>query len=189
MILTGSIMVSVYSDVNYDWLDSQVRVKVTLRLTVSQSISLGVESHLGLMNRYLLLFDSYGLGFVGRPLWREDGSVFCTCSWPLPAQYFSGLSPLVLATIFYCLQIWDFPFHRFLRLAGWRWRYSAQPPHGYDFILIWMASYIRYQYSRNCLLITRIHGNACWSHSDVLVSKNLFPWKHLSFSYPRKSVP
>jgi hypothetical protein len=47
--------------------------------------------------------------FVGRPLWREDGSVFCICCWPLPAQSFSGPKPLVLATIFYCL-IWDFLF-------------------------------------------------------------------------------
>jgi hypothetical protein len=44
--------------------DSQVKVKVTLRLTVSQSVSLGVEPHLGLMTRYLLLFDSYGLVFL-----------------------------------------------------------------------------------------------------------------------------
>jgi hypothetical protein len=48
------------------------KVKVTLPLTVSQSVSqpvsLGVEPHLGLMTRYLLLFDSYGLVFVGRPL-------------------------------------------------------------------------------------------------------------------------
>jgi hypothetical protein len=29
------------------------------------------------MTRYLLLFDSYGLVIVWRPLWREDGSVFC----------------------------------------------------------------------------------------------------------------
>jgi hypothetical protein len=43
-------------------------VNVTLRLTVGQSVSLGVEPHLGLMTRYLLLFDSYGLVFVGRPL-------------------------------------------------------------------------------------------------------------------------
>jgi hypothetical protein len=42
----------------------KVKVKVTLRLTVSQSVSLGV----GLMTRYFLLFDSYGLVFVGRPL-------------------------------------------------------------------------------------------------------------------------
>jgi hypothetical protein len=50
---------------------TQVKVKVTLRLTVGQSVSkswcrapsLGVEPHLGLMTRYLVLFDSYGLVF------------------------------------------------------------------------------------------------------------------------------
>jgi hypothetical protein len=82
----------------------KVKVKVTLRLTVSQSVSLGVEPHLGLMTRYLLLFDSYGLVFVRRPLWREDGSVFVICCWPSPAQSFSGPSPLGVATIFYSLR-------------------------------------------------------------------------------------
>jgi hypothetical protein len=48
------------SQVKTAWL----KVKVTLRLTVSQSVSLGVEPHLGLMTRYLLLFDSYGLVFI-----------------------------------------------------------------------------------------------------------------------------
>jgi hypothetical protein len=33
----------------------KVKVKVTLRLTVSQSVSLGVEPHLGLMTRYLAI--------------------------------------------------------------------------------------------------------------------------------------
>jgi hypothetical protein len=41
--------------------------------------------------------------FVGFPLWREDGSVFCIWCWPLPAQSFSGPSPLGLSTVFYCL--------------------------------------------------------------------------------------
>jgi hypothetical protein len=36
------------------------QVEVTLRLTVSQSVSLGVE--------YLLLFDNYSIVFVGRHL-------------------------------------------------------------------------------------------------------------------------
>jgi hypothetical protein len=44
-----------------------VKVKVTLRLTVSQSVSLSVEPRVGLMTRYLLLFDSYGLVFCGAP--------------------------------------------------------------------------------------------------------------------------
>jgi hypothetical protein len=37
-----------------------------------------------------------------------------------------------LGTRYYLLlsQIWDFPFRRFLRLAGSRWRYSNPPPHG-----------------------------------------------------------
>jgi hypothetical protein len=46
---------------------TQVKVKVTLWLTVSQPVSLGVEPHLGLMTRYLLLFDSYGFVFCGAP--------------------------------------------------------------------------------------------------------------------------
>jgi hypothetical protein len=80
------------------------QVKVTLRLTVSQSVSLGVEPHLRLMTRYLLHFDSYGIVFLGRPLLREGGSVFCICCWPSSAYSFSGPSHLRLLTISYCLR-------------------------------------------------------------------------------------
>jgi hypothetical protein len=72
--------------------------------SVSESVSLGVEPHLGPMSRYLFLSDSYVLVSVGRPLWREDVFVFFMCRWPLPAQLFSGPSPLRLATEFYCLR-------------------------------------------------------------------------------------
>jgi hypothetical protein len=61
------------------------------------------------MTRYLLLFDSYGLVFVGRPLWREGGFVFCICCWPLTAKSFSGPCPLGLETLFYCPDL-RFPF-------------------------------------------------------------------------------
>jgi hypothetical protein len=50
------------------------------------------------------LCHSYGLVLVGRPLRREVGAVFCMCCWPLPAQSFSGPSPLGLETVFYCLR-------------------------------------------------------------------------------------
>jgi hypothetical protein len=46
----------------------KVKVEVILRLTVSQSVSLDVEPHLGIITSYLLPFESYGLVFVGRPL-------------------------------------------------------------------------------------------------------------------------
>jgi hypothetical protein len=99
-----------------DYVKVKVKVKVTLRLTVGQSVSLGVEPHLGPITRYLLPFDSYGLVSVGRPLWWEDRSVF--------------LESKSLGTRDHILhsQIWDFPFRRFLRLAGSRWRYSTPSP-------------------------------------------------------------
>jgi hypothetical protein len=55
----------------------RVKVKVTLRLTVSQSVCLGVEPRLGLMTRYYFLNESYCPVQVGRPLWREVGFVIC----------------------------------------------------------------------------------------------------------------
>jgi hypothetical protein len=59
---------------------------------------------LELTTRSWFLSDSCGLVDLGRLLWREDGSVFCICCWPFPAQSFSGPSPLGLTTIFYCLK-------------------------------------------------------------------------------------
>jgi hypothetical protein len=56
------------------------------------------------MTTFLLLSDGCGFVDVGRSLWREDGSVVYNCSWPPPAQSFSGPSPVRLVTIFYCLR-------------------------------------------------------------------------------------
>jgi hypothetical protein len=79
--------------------------------------------------------DSYGLVLVGRPLWREDGSVFYMCCWPLPAQSFFGTRDHILLS-----QIWDFPFRRLLRLAGSRWRYSILPPHEDPHVILFITS-------------------------------------------------
>jgi hypothetical protein len=45
-------------------------------------------------------------GFVdlGRPLWREDGSVVYNCFLSSPAQSFSGPGSIGLVAIFYCLR-------------------------------------------------------------------------------------
>jgi hypothetical protein len=40
----------------------------SLSNSVGQSVSLGIEPHLGLMTRSLLLFDIYGIVFVGSPV-------------------------------------------------------------------------------------------------------------------------
>jgi hypothetical protein len=56
-------------------LQIQDKVKVKLRPTISRSVRLGVEAHLGLMTGYKFLFDIYCFIDVRHPLWREVGSV------------------------------------------------------------------------------------------------------------------
>jgi hypothetical protein len=71
----------------------RVKVKVTLRLTVSQSVCLCVEPRLGLMTRYLGLFwMKVAVLSVWGALWREVGSVICQ-SWSIvsPCQYIQYL--------------------------------------------------------------------------------------------------
>jgi hypothetical protein len=57
------------------------KVKLSLQQTAEAHKS---QSHIA-TDGYLLLFDSYGLVSVRRPIWREDGSVFCICCWSSPA--------------------------------------------------------------------------------------------------------
>jgi hypothetical protein len=134
----------------------KVKVNVTLRLEVyRQSVRLGAK-----------LLQNYDSNFFFQPntcgpyvtFSLEDGSVVYNCCWPSPAQWFLGLSPAGLTTIFYCHRLetpptwrarspylyppgtgWPsytpgtgFPFPRLLRLAGLRWRYSTPPPHGHN---------------------------------------------------------
>jgi hypothetical protein len=48
------------------------------RRSVGQSVLVS-SPHLGLMTRFLLLSDNCGFVDMGRPLWREDGSVVYNC--------------------------------------------------------------------------------------------------------------
>jgi hypothetical protein len=84
----------------------KVEVEVTLRLTVSQSVCLGIEHPCWTCDQILLpagmlLSEICGLVSVGRPLWREDGSEFCSA-------FTHGPSRAEPVTILYCL-IWGCP--------------------------------------------------------------------------------
>jgi hypothetical protein len=62
---------------------SSSKLEVTLRLTVGQSICLGIEHHCGTCDQILLpvgmlLSEICGLVSVERPLWRDDGSAICS---------------------------------------------------------------------------------------------------------------
>jgi hypothetical protein len=62
---------------------TRVKVKVILRPTVSRPVWLGVRHPSGTHDQLFpfslgLFLDSYGFADVGRPPWREDGSVICS---------------------------------------------------------------------------------------------------------------
>jgi hypothetical protein len=79
-----------------------------------QSVHPGVRHPFVTRNQFFpfslwLLLNNCRFIDVGRPLWREVGSVvfsFCRAS---PAQPFSDLRPTGLTSIFYCLYFWDSP--------------------------------------------------------------------------------
>jgi hypothetical protein len=62
-------------------------------------------------------------------------------------------------------QIWDFPFRRLLRLAGWRWRYSTPPPHCYwawvlCYDMTFPVPYIHDYITKCCSQASRGHANS-----------------------------
>jgi hypothetical protein len=66
-----------------DWRARSKSKSKSLRLTVSQSVCLGIEYPCGTCDRILfpvgmLLSEICGLVSVRRPLWREDGSAICS---------------------------------------------------------------------------------------------------------------
>jgi hypothetical protein len=73
------------------------------RWTVGQSVLVS-STHLQPKTIFLLLPDRCGFVDMGRPLWREDVSVFYNCCWSSPVQSFSGSNPAGLMIIFYCLR-------------------------------------------------------------------------------------
>jgi hypothetical protein len=102
-----------------------------LRLTVSQSVTLGVEPHLGPMTRYLATtIWQLRSWFCGAPSPTRGRVCLLYMLLGLPNAVFLGSESLGTRDHILVSQIWDFPFRRLLQLAGSRWRYSTPPPHG-----------------------------------------------------------
>jgi hypothetical protein len=169
--------------------------------TDGQSVSL--VSSLGAHEQIFVTAWQLGLVFVGRPLWREDGSDFCVCCWALPAQSYLGPSPrdhILLS------QIWDFPFRR-LRLARSRWRFPAPPadllPTSQEGLCRSIAQVVSYRFQNSVTQVRSkvrwcgIYGGQLYIGTDVLVSilvspANLYLINALdihTYSYWRYIVP
>jgi hypothetical protein len=119
--------------------------------SVSQYVLLS-SPHLGLMTRYLLLFDS-SVFFCGAPtLTRARVCILCILL-ALASAVFLGAESLGNRDHILLSQICDFPFRRRLRLAGSRWRYSTPPPHGFETVS-------RAEQSSSLLPATGQHGHS-----------------------------
>jgi hypothetical protein len=102
-------------DRSYTWPPPRLRVLTLPKSkshydwrSVGQSVLVS-GPHLGPATNFshpltLIIFRQLRVCWLGRPLWREVGSVACRAS---PVQPFSHLSPTELMSIFYCLYFWD----------------------------------------------------------------------------------
>jgi hypothetical protein len=129
----------------------KVKVKVTLRLTVGQPVSLDVQHLLVLTTSCLLLFDGYCRVFEWRPLWRE---VEVT------------LQPTVSRPATWCqAPIWD---PRPILLSPWIF-----------FRHLWVCNFVAPSLTRGrvCNLLSRALGRSwSWSSSCGRQSVDQYVW-------------
>jgi hypothetical protein len=141
--------------------ESQSQVKVTLRLTVSQSVSLGVEPIWGSWPDIY-----YSLTITVLFLWGALSDDRTGLFFVYAAGSSLGTRDHILLS-----QIWDFPFRRLLRPAGSRWRHSTPPPCGWLAIL--SLSHIATDGQSVCLSWCQAPSGA---HDQILVTV----WQFLS---------
>jgi hypothetical protein len=82
------------------------------------------------MTRFLLLSDSCGFVDVGALSLTRGRVCRLQLLLALASAIFLGSESLGTRDHILLSQIRDFPFRRFLRLVGLRWRYLTPPPHG-----------------------------------------------------------
>jgi hypothetical protein len=99
------------------------QVKVTLRLTVSQPVSLGVEPH----DQIFITLWQFRSCFCVAPSLMRGRVCLLFMLLVLASAVFLGSESLGTRDHILLSQIWDFPVGRLLRLAGSRWRYSTPP--------------------------------------------------------------
>jgi hypothetical protein len=114
-LLTGDYLTT-------NWTQSQSQVKVTLRLTASQSVSLGVEPPSGAHDQIFFTVLHLRSCFCWAPSLTRGRVCLFYMLLALASGVFLGSESLGTRDHILLFQTRDFPFRRFLRLAGSRWR-------------------------------------------------------------------
>jgi hypothetical protein len=102
-------------------------VKVTLRLTVSQSVSL---------DQIFITVWQLRSCFCGAPSLARGWFCLLYMLLALASAVFLGSESLGTQDHILLSLIWDFPFRRLLRLARSWWRYSTLPPHHWNLLYL-----------------------------------------------------
>jgi hypothetical protein len=109
-----------------DWL--QLKVKVTLRLAVGQSVSKSwCRAPSGAHGQIFITVWQLRSCFCGGPYLTRGEVCLLYMLLILVSAVFLGSESLGTRDHIVLSQIWDFSFRRLLRLAGSRWRYSTWP--------------------------------------------------------------
>jgi hypothetical protein len=105
--------------------------KVTLRLTVSQSVSKSwCRAPSGPHDQIFIVLWQLRSCVCGVSSLTRGRFCLLYMLLALVSAVFLGSESLGIRDHTLLSQIWDFPFRLLLRLAGSRWKYSTQPPHG-----------------------------------------------------------
>jgi hypothetical protein len=82
----------------------RVESSLMLRPTVSRPVFLGIKHPSGAYDQIFITCVTVAVFFLWGAFSDERSGLFLYCCWPLPAQSFSGPSPLGRENIFYCLR-------------------------------------------------------------------------------------
>jgi hypothetical protein len=115
----------------------KVKIKVTLRLTVSQLVSLDVEPQ-----QIFIIVWQLRSCFCGSLSLTRGRVCLLYMLLALSSAVFLGSESLGTRDLILLSQFWDFPFRRLLRLAGSRRRYSNPPPRGRGEVMQHRLTYI-----------------------------------------------